>query len=96
MIRAFVFKLYPTRAQAVALAETLDTHRRLYNRALAERKASYEQTATAPSYSAQKRALHRRSPASPAFQPGNAQALQDVALRVERAFAAFFRRVRAR
>ena len=30
-----VFKLYPTRAQALALAEQAETHRRLYNRALA-------------------------------------------------------------
>jgi len=92
---AVKYRLYPTRAQATQLAQTLETCRRLYNRFLAERKANYEQTGTAPSYYNQKRALPAWKTESEWLRRANAQALQDVALRVERAFAAFFRRVKA-
>jgi putative transposase len=41
--KAFRYRLYPTQQQERALAEMLDTHRHLYNRALAERKAAWEE-----------------------------------------------------
>ena len=44
MRRSYKYRLYPTRQQSVALQKTLDTHRHLYNRALAERKEAWEQT----------------------------------------------------
>lgn len=43
MHKAFKYKLYPTRQQEVAMLTMLDTHRHLYNRALAERKEAWEQ-----------------------------------------------------
>jgi transposase len=42
MRKAFKFRLYPTDQQEQALAEMLETHRRLYNRALAESKSAWD------------------------------------------------------
>jgi putative transposase len=43
MRKAFKFRLYPNRKQVQALTTMFETHRHLYNRALAERKNTYEQ-----------------------------------------------------
>lgn len=43
MRKAFRYRLYPTRQQTRAMIQMLDTHRHLYNRALAERKDAWEQ-----------------------------------------------------
>ena len=43
MRKAFKYRLYPTNEQEQALAEMLNTHRHLYNRALAERKTAWEE-----------------------------------------------------
>lgn len=92
---AVKYRLFPTAAQETRLDATLETCRRLYNRFLAQRKDTYEQTGKAPSCYEQKRALPAWKTESEWLRRANAQALQDVALRVERAFAAFFRRVKA-
>jgi putative transposase len=94
-LAAVKYRLYPTRAQATRLAETLETCRRLYNRFLAERKDASAQGGAAPSYHEQKRALPGWKTESEWLRRVNAQALQDVALRVERSFAGYFRRSRA-
>jgi hypothetical protein len=43
MRKAFKYKLYPTRQQDEAMLTMLETHHRLYNRALEERKDAWEQ-----------------------------------------------------
>src|SRR5438309_486321 len=43
MIKTFVYKLRPTKAQQATLAETLETCRQLYNNALRERKEAWEE-----------------------------------------------------
>jgi putative transposase len=40
---AFKYRLYPTAQQDQALAAMLETHRRRYNRALAERKTAWDE-----------------------------------------------------
>jgi hypothetical protein len=40
MRKAFTYRLYPSALQELALVEMLETHRRLYNQALAERKTA--------------------------------------------------------
>jgi putative transposase len=42
MRRAFRYRLYPNRNQLRELEITLESHRRLYNACLDERKARYE------------------------------------------------------
>jgi putative transposase len=51
--KAFKYKLYPTRQQVVAMSTMLETHRRLYNDALAERKHAWEQVQRSVSYGEQ-------------------------------------------
>src|SRR5437899_9926675 len=48
MMKAFKYRLYPTRKQAAALQQTLDLCRELYNSALEERKEAWRMTAKVP------------------------------------------------
>ena len=41
MKKAFKYRLYPNRSQAKALDTMLETHRRLYNLALRDRRDTY-------------------------------------------------------
>ena len=93
--RAYVFKLYPTRAQHAALVETLDTHRHLYNRALAERKTAYETAQRTLTYGEQSATLKAQRATDPFMARANFSSCQRTLKRLDRAFAAFFRRVKA-
>jgi putative transposase len=93
--RAFVYRLYPTRQQAAALAEQMDTHRHLYNRALAERKTAWETERRGVSYGEQSGTLKTQRAANPYLAKANFSASQRTLKRLDRAFAAFFRRVKA-
>ena len=44
MIKAYKYRLYPTKKQFVFLETQLNGHRFLYNQALSQRKEIYEQT----------------------------------------------------
>ena len=43
MLKAMVYRLYPSKSQQRGLDQTLETCRHWYNRCLAERKDAYEQ-----------------------------------------------------
>jgi putative transposase len=93
--RTFRYRLYPSPAQETALEQTLDECRWLYNRLLEERKVAWEQTATSVTLYQQ----HERIPVLKRERPGlagvHSQVLQNVAVRLDLAFKAFFRRVKA-
>jgi putative transposase len=94
--RACKYRLSPTKKQAHALQWTLDRCRELYNAALAERKEAYRMAGKSISYYEQKRDLPEiKADIRPEYQDIHSQVLQDVLLRVERAFKAFFRRIKA-
>jgi putative transposase len=93
--RAYVFRLYPTKQQAAALAEALDTHRYLYNRALAERKAAWETDERTLTYGEQSAALKTQRTEHPYLARANFSACQRTLRRLDRAFAGFIRRVKA-
>ena len=91
-MRSYRYRLYPNKAQETVLISTLETCRRLYNNALAERRDAWEDEQRCVTYREQQDAL-----------PGNkneyqlqvhSQVLQDVLRRLRKAFNAFFRRVR--
>ena len=86
--------MYPTRQQARQLDQTLDTCRRLYNLALADRKAAYEVEGISRSYEDQA-ALLTVERKNGNFTGIYAHCLQDVLRRLDKAFKAFFRRVKA-
>ena len=93
--KTFKYKLYPTPEQERALETVLYRCRTLYNVALEERKTAWERCGVSVSYYQQKAELPDLKAGCPEYAEVNAQVLQDVVLRVERAFQAFFRRVQA-
>jgi putative transposase len=92
--KAFKYRLYPTRTQEQTLLFVLRRCRHLYNSALEERKAFYQMRRTSLGYSVQAAELAEIKVAYPAYQDIYSQVLQDVLRRLDKAFAAFFRRIR--
>src|SRR5260370_26752800 len=94
--KTFKYKLDPTPAQAQALATVLQRCRTLYNVALEQRRTWWGRgQGRSATYPQQKAELPDLKAAFPDYAEVNAQVVQDVLLRVERAYQAFFRRVRA-
>src|SRR4051812_27155170 len=93
--KTFKYRLYPTSAQETVMNTALDECRWLYNRFLEKRKATYEQTGTSPSLYDQQAALPDLKQERPSLATVHSQDLQNVAVRVDLAMGAFFRRVRA-
>ena len=94
-MKTFVYKLRPTPAQAALLTETVETCRRLYNHALSERKTTYQERGESIGFARQCASLPALKRESPYLPRVHSQVLQDVLHRVDRAFQAFFRRVKA-
>ncbi|HVB73722.1 MAG TPA: transposase, partial [Ktedonobacteraceae bacterium] len=95
MKQAFKYRLYPTKKQEQKLFWTLTRCRELYNAALTERKEAYRMAGMSISYYEQKRDLPEiKAELREEYQDIHSQVLQDVLLRVKRAFDAFFRRVK--
>ncbi len=95
MRKAFRYRLYPTRQQARAMTQMLDTHRHLYNRALAERKHAWEQEQRSVRYEDQSAQLKIDRTSNPYLAQTNFSSCQATLRRLKRAFEAFFRRVKA-
>jgi putative transposase len=95
MYKAFKYKLYPSRQQEAAMLTMLDTHRRLYNRALAERKDAWEQERRSVSYGEQSAQLTIERRSNPYLAATSFSTCQTVLRRLDKAFQAFFRRVKA-
>ncbi|MEV0223943.1 transposase [Streptomyces sp. NPDC050704] len=96
MIRAYKFLLRPTVRQAQALAEMLRDHCSLYNGALQERRDAYRHVAkTTVRYGMQSAQLKEIRAFDPDRQGRWSFSSQQATLRrLDRAFAAFFRRVK--
>lgn len=92
--RVFKFRLYPTRAQETALDATLDILRGVYNSLLHEREFLYYTTGRGIGQFAQEKHFTLWKQDHPELKEVHAHLLQTVALRVNLAFNAFFRRVR--
>lgn len=87
--------VYPTKKQEKLLFWSLTRCRELYNAALAERKEAYRMAGKSIGYYEQKRDLPEiKAEIREEYQDIHSQVLQDVLLRVKRAFDAFFRRVK--
>ncbi|GHF01914.1 hypothetical protein GCM10014715_67510 [Streptomyces spiralis] len=97
MIRAYKFLLRPTKGQAAALADMLRDHCSLYNAALQERRDAYRHVSkTTVRYgdqSAQLKAIRTFDPERQGRWSFSSQ--QATLRRLDKAFAAFFRRVKA-
>ncbi|KUO04705.1 RNA-guided endonuclease InsQ/TnpB family protein [Streptomyces caeruleatus] len=97
MIRAYRFLLRPTARQAVALGEMLRDHCSLYNGALQERRDAYRHVSkTTVRYGAQSAQLKAIRTFDPERQGRWSFSSQQATLRrLDKAFQAFFRRVKA-
>ncbi|MCG3041884.1 RNA-guided endonuclease InsQ/TnpB family protein [Streptomyces fenghuangensis] len=97
MIRAYKFLLRPTAGQEQALAEMLADHRSLYNGALQERRDAWRHASkTTVRYGDQSAQLKEIRAFDPERQGRWSFSSQQATLRrLDQAFAAFFRRVRA-
>jgi putative transposase len=94
--RAYKFLLRPTSRQAAALEACLEDHRQLYNAALEERRAAWQKRAASVSYYHQATQLPEIRKADPGGQGRwSAGSQQQTLRRLDRAFAAFFRRIKA-
>src|SRR5690242_15461328 len=93
--RSYKYKLKPTPQQTEMFERTLMLCRHVYNAALGERREAYRMRGISLNYYHQKAELPGIKEAMPEHAEVHSQGLQDVMLRVERAFQAFFRRVKA-
>jgi putative transposase len=94
-MQTFVYKLRPSPTQAALFAETLETCRRLYNQALAERKAAFNQHNQTLSFAQQSASLPLLKQSWQHLKRVHSQVLQDVLHHLQHAFEAFFRRLKA-
>jgi putative transposase len=92
--KAFKYRISPTPRQEQTLLFVLRRCRSLYNSALEQRKAFYQMRRKRLGYSHQAAELADIKVAYPAYQDIYSQVLQDVLRRLDKAFAAFFRRIR--
>jgi putative transposase len=93
--KTFKYKLLPTPEQKRTLESVLWRCRELYNAGLHERKAAWETCRVCVTFAMQSAQLPAIKQVRPEYRDINAQVLQDVLHRLDKAFAAFFRRVKA-
>lgn len=95
MRKTFKYRIYPTKNQETFLGKTLDGCRWLYNHFLEERKTSWETEKKSLSRYDQSNTLKFLKEEQPFLKDIHSQVLQNVSERIDLAFRAFFRRVRA-
>ena len=91
--KTFKYKLRPTPGQSAQFVATVRVCRELYNAALQERRDAWRMGHVSVNYYQQKAELPEIRAYREDCAAINAQVLQDVTLRIERTFKAFFRRV---
>lgn len=95
MRKTYRFRLYPTKAQGTILNQTLEHCRRVYNDTLALRKDSWEKDGKSISLYDTNGILVTWKAHNTDLKQVYSQVLQQVQVRVDLAFKAFFRRVKA-
>ena len=95
MNRNYAYRLYPNRRQAQLSDRVLEIHRQLYNAALQERRDAWRMCRVSLNYCAQANQLKaiRQFDQDSAWL--NYSSIQQTLRRLDKAFAAFFRRIRA-
>ena len=95
MLKAFRYRLCPTKAQETELFNQLRLCRNLYNAGLEERIGAYKKKKETLNYYDQANKLGEVKEALPEYKGVYSQVLQDVLKRLDKAYQAFFRRVKA-
>lgn len=84
LLTTYRFRLYLTKSQENLMEETLETCRILFNDMLADRRENLT------GFYEQKKAITSIGPSSKFLKAVHSQVLQDVALRLDKAYQAFF------
>jgi putative transposase len=92
--KAYKYKLKPTPQQEWALAFVVRRCRELYNAALQERRDAWHKCGVSITVASQSAQLPAVKEVRPEYHDIHSQVLQDVLTRLDRAFQAFFRRVK--
>lgn len=95
MRKSFKYRLYPTPKQVLVLEEQLRSCGNVYNAALEERIYAYQARKKSISVYDQMAELPELKVAFPELKLVNSQVLQNVLKRLDRAYQAFFRRVKS-
>ena len=93
-LKNYKYRLYPTPAQKVTLANTLNLCRELYNAALQERRDAYRMCQKSLNFYDQCKQLPEIKQVRSDLASVYSQTLQDVLHRIDKAFASFFRRIK--
>ena len=94
-MRTYKYRIYPSTAQENQLNQQLELCRWVYNKTLETRKNAFEQDGVSLSYYDTKKMLPIWKEEKPVLKRVHSMVLQDVTMRVDLAFQAFFRRVKA-
>jgi len=94
MIRNFQYRIYPTGKQKRQMESVLIACMRLWNYFLEQRDTAYKTDKTSISYFAQMKEIPKLAIKDPSIKEVYSQTLQDVPKRLDKAFQAFFRRVK--
>ena len=89
------YRLLPTKVQETALNQTLALCGEVYNSLVNERTAKYETVKESLSCFKQQASIGAWKKSHPELGTVHSQVLQNIAVRVDLAFQAFFRRVKA-
>ncbi len=92
--KTYQYRLLPTPAQEQGLEAVLWRCRELYNAGLEERKIAWEHCGIYVTFAMQSAQLPAIKEVRPEYRDIHAQVLQDVLHRLDKAFQAFFRRVK--
>lgn len=93
--RKISLRCYVSKNEAAVLSSHLELHRLLTNAALQERIDAYQKAGKSISYFDQQNILPQLKKDMPELVPLGSHALQETLRRVDRAYQAFFRRVKA-
>jgi putative transposase len=94
MLKTYKYRLYPKKSQITVLNQTLEQCRMVYNRILVLRNDAWEREQKRIGYYESKKLLPIWKQEYPSLKNVHSQVLQDVVLRVEKAYKSFFRRVK--
>jgi putative transposase len=95
MLKTFKYRLYPSHAQEQQMFQVLDVCRHWYNMCLSERKWTYELEGRKVTKGEQEKAAIHYRRTFPQAQIVCSQTMQTVCDDLDKAFQAFFRRVKA-
>ena len=95
MKRTYLYRLYPSKSQRGRLEAVRETCRHFYNDCRRERKEAYEERGETISKTVQLRKVKVEKATSPYALDIHSHILQNVVADLDKAFEAFFRRVKA-